>query len=1087
MNLSHLARLFTPTSRQRGDRYAAEGRVTITHADDTEIRAAVSGGEAYVTTVRLEGDDLVMACNCPYAVEHGACKHQWALLVVAEQQQRLAPLLSVAKSAYPDVYEPVPQNALPPVKPSAPPQAPLWQRVLENVRQRSHYETPTADQAWHDDRRLVYLIDMAASTSAQGLVIQLATERLNRDGSYAPPKLLRANADQWLSVPDPLDRQIGQMLRGATRASVYVQPHETIAAGFVVGRDAFDTTLRLICETGRCRLRAENEDRPTEPLRWDGGPPWRVSLRIVRDDAADALQLRAVLERDDATMQLNEPAMLHSSGILVANGALARFDTRSGFALVAELRASGPLTFTERELPALLAKLYALPHPPSIALPSGVTVTETRTEPAPVAVLKDSGQSWSRTYTIELQFVYGDVVVSGSIPGGAVFDQRALRVVHRDLSREKRAVQRLLSLGARWEYDVHYRGQQLTIAPARLARLVAPLLAEGWRVTVDGITHRTPSNLSVRVESSGVDWFELRGGVRFGDVEVPLPELLRLGKQASGQIQLPDGSMGVLSDEWRSRLAPLMTAAAMAADGTRFRYSQAAILDALLATRPEVEADKVFARAREELQRFSEIEPADPPDGFCGTLRPYQRAGLGWLHFLRRFGLGGCLADDMGLGKTVQVLALLESRRAEKQGTSLVVVPRSLVFNWREEAAHFAPRLRVLDHTGAQRSRDAIDLSDADVVITTYGTLRSDAAAMADIEFDYVILDEAQAIKNASTASAKAARLLRARHRLALTGTPIENRLEELWSLFEFLNPGMLGASATFKALVKRGANGRASDAEGLTEDASARTLLSRALRPVILRRTKGQVAPELPERVEQTLVIELEGAQRKQYDELLAHYRATLLPQVEKSGATRTRMRILEALLRLRQAALHPALIDKGRHDAPSAKLDALVPMLAEAVEEEHKSIVFSQFTSFLALLRERLDAEKIAYAYLDGATHDRQAVVERFQNDDDCKVFLISLKAGGHGLNLTAAEYVFLLDPWWNPAVEAQAIDRAHRIGQTERVVATRFVAHDTIEEKIIELQRSKRELADAILGEDQGILSRIGAEELALLLAR
>jgi SNF2 family DNA or RNA helicase len=254
----------------------------------------------------------------------------------------------------------------------------------------------------------------------------------------------------------------------------------------------------------------------------------------------------------------------------------------------------------------------------------------------------------------------------------------------------------------------------------------------------------------------------------------------------------------------------------------------------------------------------------------------------------------------------------------------------------------------------------------------------------------------------------------------------------------------------------------------------------------VILRRTKGQVARELPERVEQTLVIELEGAQRKSYDELLAHYRATLLPQVMKAGANRSRMRILEALLRLRQAALHPALIDKSKREGPSAKLDALVPMIEEAMEEDHKSIVFSQFTSFLALLRERLDAEKVGYAYLDGATRDRQAVVEQFQTDDACKVFLISLKAGGHGLNLTAAEYVFLLDPWWNPAVEAQAIDRSHRIGQTRPVFAYRLIARDTVEEKVIELQQSKRALADAIINADNSVIRNLGREDLELLLS-
>jgi SNF2 family DNA or RNA helicase len=413
------------------------------------------------------------------------------------------------------------------------------------------------------------------------------------------------------------------------------------------------------------------------------------------------------------------------------------------------------------------------------------------------------------------------------------------------------------------------------------------------------------------------------------------------------------------------------------------------------------------------------------------------------------------------------------------------VVPRSLVFNWKQEAERFAPQLRVLDHTGIGRDRSGLRIGDENLVITTYGTLRQDITALREIEFDYLILDEAQAIKNATTAASKAARLLRGRHRLALTGTPIENRVEELWSLFEFLNPGMLGSASAFRTLarIRSAPTTRASDSK---PDTTETALLARVLRPVILRRTKERVAPELPPKVEQTLMVELERPQRRVYDDLLTHYRQSLLPYVDRVGMARSRLQVLEALLRLRQAACHPALIARSGADAGSAKLDVLVPKLVEAVAEGHKSLVFSQFTSFLALLRKRLDAEALPYAYLDGETRDRQAVVERFQQDADCSLFLISLRAGGHGLNLTAAEYVFLLDPWWNPAVEAQAIDRAHRIGQQRHVIATRLVARDTVEEKILELQQSKRDLADAILGEDRGALAAIGREELELLLS-
>ena len=367
------------------------------------------------------------------------------------------------------------------------------------------------------------------------------------------------------------------------------------------------------------------------------------------------------------------------------------------------------------------------------------------------------------------------------------------------------------------------------------------------------------------------------------------------------------------------------------------------------------------------------------------------------------------------------------------------------------------------------------NFDENDLVITTYGTMQRDIVKLKDIRFDYAILDESQAIKNAHSQRAKACRLLKADHRLAMTGTPVENHLGELWSLLEFLNPGMLGTASVFQDISKKVSG----DDEGLS-------LLRRALGPFLLRRTKQQVLTELPQKTEQTLHCDLEGKQRKRYDELRTYYRAALSERIAKTGMAKAKIHVLEALLRLRQAAIHPGLIDKDAADESSAKLDVLMEQLREIIDEGHKALVFSQFTSFLAIVRNRLDQEKLVYEYLDGRTRQRQEHVERFQNDPDCPLFLISLKAGGQGLNLTAADYVFILDPWWNPAVEAQAIDRAHRIGQERHVFAYRLIARDTVEEKIVELQRTKRDLADAIISADGNVLSRLTSEDLELLLS-
>ena len=600
-------------------------------------------------------------------------------------------------------------------------------------------------------------------------------------------------------------------------------------------------------------------------------------------------------------------------------------------------------------------------------------------------------------------------------------------------------------------------------------------MAEGWRIEADGKRVQEAGGIEFRIES-GIDWFDLSAKVNFQGHTVPFPELLSALSRGETTIRLDDGSFGLLPEEWLEQFGYLAGLGTIVDENLRFSNSQASLLDALLSSQPMVDVDTQFATLREQFKSFEGIAAVDEPDDFKGTLRVYQKEGLGWMRFLENFHLGGCLADDMGLGKTVQLLALFAGRKVERdqQLPSLVVVPKSLMFNWKHELERFTPQLSVLEYAGLERGEFRDQIANFDVVLTTYGTLRRDIVHLKDIHFDYAVLDEAQQIKNSASQIAKASRLLRANHRLALSGTPIENHLGDLWSIFEFLNPSMLGRSSAFRIF-----------ASGNRDDDS-RGVLAKALRPFILRRTKSQVAAELPDRVEETIVCRMGRRQRALYDELREHYRQSLLGMVKDQGLGKSKMHVLEALLRLRQAACHPALLNRGEDDDAFAKLDALCPHLEELIEEGHKSLVFSQFTSLLAIVKKHLDKRGIRYAYLDGKTRSRKQAIDEFQDDPDVKVFLISLKAGGLGLNLTAAEYVFLLDPWWNPAVEAQAIDRAHRIGQTRTVFAYRLICQDTVEEKILELQKSKRELADAILEENNSVMRDLTSEDLELLLS-
>ena len=1117
---TQIASAFPPVLRSRGGAYHREGRVRVRHASNADIQAIVRGTEHYVVSLEAMPGELLGTCSCPFAMEQGVCKHLWATLLQVDETGQLAPLVKlvggratfstldedgnmqeIQELEEEDDMEDVevrppwsdPRAKRPAPRPLTSTAKQSWKTLLDLAR---HQMAPRGEVRagrapnWPADRRLIYIVDVPATFHSAGLAIELAVEKQARDGGWGAPVAFRLGADVWAVAPDPVDRQIAQMLLGSVQSAWHQDGART--SGFALRGAAIGTTLRLICETGRCRVRLVAGERPTDVLRWDDGPPWKIRLRIA-PVAGGQQSLTAVLERAGEEMSLAEPDLLHAEGVVLAHGVVSRLEHEGAFGLLAMFRSHPSVPVPGTDLPALIESLYALPRLPALDLPAGTSVSEKREPPLPcVSILPDANQWRGSRRPLKLQFLYGTTHVSGEQDSATVFDRASLTVRHRDRPFENAARAQLVALGAKeeWTYGDMTRG--LVIGDAKVGALVVELLRQGWQVDAKGVPYRSAGMPRAEVRS-GIDWFELDAGVRFGDHEVALHDLLAARRAGETSITLSDGSIGLLPLEWLSRLGPVIAGGTRNGTALRYKRSQVALLDALLNALPGSSADATFEKARVELRTFDSIAPVDPESTFAGTLREYQREGLAWLHFLRRFGLGGCLADDMGLGKTVQVLALLDARRAQRAqpserrprkgspGPSIVVVPKSLIFNWKREAERFAPRLRVLEHLGTGRDAAAIDATNTDVVLTTYGTLRRDAAALAGIQFDYAILDEAQAIKNPTSASAKAARLLVADHRLAMTGTPIENRIEELWSLMDFLNPGMLGSASGFGKLARLGAP-KAGGGEAVD---GGRDLFVRALRPVILRRTKEQVATDLPPRMEQTLTVELEGAQRKFYDTLLQSYRQSVLERVDRVGVGKARMHILEALLRLRQAACHPALADARQADAPSAKLDALMPALDEVVAQGHKALVFSQFTSFLALLRTRLDAAGTHYEYLDGRVRDRQARVDRFQSDAACPLFLISLKAGGQGLNLTAADYVYILDPWWNPAVEAQAIDRAHRIGQSRHVIATRLVARGTIEEKILELQASKRALADAILGQDQGVLAQIGRSELEMLL--
>ncbi len=845
--------------------------------------------------------------------------------------------------------------------------------------------------------------------------------------------------------------------------------------------------MPLLAETGRLFMRREaNAD--LVPARYDGSPPWEFVLALSRDATGTGSEIAGVIQRGDETLPVSAPLLMTTSGWVLFERGVGRLRHFDAFSMLASLRAGGNVVLPAADEDAFLSRLYAQPTLPRLALPEDLSLKESAgtTTPhlkigPPAPRVSTWGGAPSDRPTAELSFRYDGSPIAVADPRTVIASVSERRLVRRDRDAEAAAAAKVLEAG--FQRAPAPTGEGLVpgrydIPRARLAGAVRTLVDAGWRVEAEGKLYRQPGRFHLSV-TSGVDWFDLDAEIDFDGVAATLPELLRALRRGDTMVVLGDGSFGMLPEEWLRKYAPLAEMGEIEGDRLRFRTAQAGLLDALLASQPDASVDELFGKAREELRQFAGVDTEKAPRTFRGELRPYQEAGLGWLSFLRRFGFGGCLADDMGLGKTIQVLAMLAGRPRRDERPSIVVVPKSLVWNWEQETARFAPKLRILTHVGPERAANATalrrQLARADLLLTTYGVLRKDAAFLREIEADYVILDEAQAIKNADSESAKAARLLQGDHRLALSGTPIENHLGELWSLIEFLNPGMLGTARPFAA---------ATGARRLEPETVAS--LARALRPFILRRTKEEVAPELPAKQEETILCEMEPEQRRLYDELREHYRDSLLGRIEKEGLGKSKILVLEALLRLRQVACHPGLVDKTRAAQGSGKMDVLLARLEEVRREGHKALVFSQFTSFLALVRDRLDADKVPYEYLDGATQDRQARVARFQTDEACPLFLLSMKAGGVGLNLTAADYVFVLDPWWNPAVEAQAVDRAHRIGQDKQVFVYRLLCRDSVEEKVAALQETKRDLAASIISADGSLMQKLDRATLESLLA-
>ncbi|SFG57162.1 DEAD/DEAH box helicase [Pedobacter insulae] len=573
------------------------------------------------------------------------------------------------------------------------------------------------------------------------------------------------------------------------------------------------------------------------------------------------------------------------------------------------------------------------------------------------------------------------------------------------------------------------------------------------------------------------DWFDIKAIVYFGAHPIPFIALKQHILHKKREFILPDGDIAIIPEKWFTQYSSLFSLAD-GSKGLKLKKHHVGLINDLA---EDSLANVTLDRKLQRLNDFEDISDTTMPVNFKGDLRHYQKAGYNWFSFLREYNFGGCLADDMGLGKTIQTLAMLQKLKEEDEqnathSTSLIVMPTSLIYNWLNEAKKFTPKLKIHAHTGTFRNKDISLFHKYDLIITTYGITRVDVDLLSGFYFNYIILDESQNIKNPSSKSFKAVRLLKSRHKLVLSGTPVENSVGDLWTQLTFLNPGLLGTQSFFneeyvQAIEKR-------------KDEEKAKKLQAIIKPFVLRRTKEQVAAELPPKTEHIFYCDMSEDQASYYEKTKSAYRNDLLTSMDNGTYAKKQVQLLQGLTALRQLANHPVMID-DTYDSDSGKFENVMHTLDNVLKGGHKVLIFSQFVKHLGIFRTSLEKEGITYAYLDGGTKNRGEIVAEFQDNKDLKVFLISIKAGGVGLNLTQADYVFILDPWWNPAVEQQAIDRTHRIGQDKKVFIYKFISKDTVEEKILALQRRKKSLANSLITTEESFFKSLSKDDIKELL--
>ncbi len=1039
---------------KKGVRLYKQSKVELLETGLVQFKATVENDETHNVQVEQENGKFYSSCTCP---SWGTCEHVIAALLEAktwynENQENLIQLQS----------------------------QPQWKSFFDQVIESQIYSLPNNEDNSMQKWKIVFIIQF--DNESWSLTPQKAY--VKKDGSigrFANIGEFDPNSKELLYAEnDPIIisylQKLEQQQNSFYNYRYYGNNHDYDISSFHFKYGSKLGPLFDFLQNSTLLLKTNDNTSPIEFGK-------TCSIHFEFENTNEHYSLSPVISRGQKVEKLNpEYHILSEQPVwIIRKNKIYKIDNQEYSGLLLPFSKDAiDLQIPKSEFPDFLENIYPqLSLFSSIPLPDSVPVKHQNSISNCVLTLKETEDYLEITPS----FNYGGHLIDPNESQFNIFrkEDETVTLISRDIKNENRILESLLKSGLK----TSPRGPLRLINSKVLKWMFKniPHLREKGFV-LDGIDElenfriRTGEPNVRMAVTTKIDWFDLNIEIDIEGVSLALSELRRAVKQNKKYVRLEDNSIAKLPEEWFKKFKHLFNFSHSDDQEIQVAKYHVTLIDSLFEDAEGKIVDEEYNFNLERLQGFKGIEQQELPTSLNSVMRDYQKAGFDWLYFLKEYNFGGCLADDMGLGKTLQTLSLLlKEKKLGNNKSSLIVCPTSVVFNWEQEIKKFTPELNVLVHTGNYRQRNIDGFEEYDIILTSYGIMRRDVTFLRDLDFHYIVLDESQKIKNPQSQTAKAVRILNSRYKLVLTGTPVENNTIELWSQFSFLNPGLLGPLPYFKSFFTNPIEKK--------QDTETAALLKQLIYPFILRRTKENVATELPPKIEQTVFCSMNPEQQQLYQYWKNYYRSMILEKIDTVGIDKARMNILEGLVKLRQIACHPHLIDNNVNE-DSGKFEYLKESIEEIIAEDHKILLFSQFVRMLKLLQAHLDEVGIPYVYLDGNTRNRQECVERFQNDKNIKIFLISLKAGGTGLNLTEADYVIHYDPWWNPAVEVQATDRAHRIGQEKKVFVYRLITKESVEEKMLTLQDKKKKLVSDLITTDSGFFKSLTRENVEMLFA-